>query len=337
MKITDIGEFEFIERIRSGCLVRPDGVILAIGDDAAAFEPIRDHVTLFTTDLLVEHVHFLRDTISGFNLGYKALAVNLSDIAAMGGIAREAFISIAIPSDYDIKYLDDLYSGIRHLAGRYEVNVLGGDTTGSPSGLVINIGVVGSVSPDCILTRSAAKPGDWIFATGSTGESRAGLHMILNGIQATSDDDRALYDTHTLPHPYLAEGRFLSECDAVHAAIDVSDGLASDLSHILTASRVGVRIRREGIPISPRLERFCDKFGLDALDYTLNGGEDYVLLVTIAASHAEGVRLSYEKHFSTPLIPIGEITDDACLKMADAEGRVATLSPGGWDHFKKGH
>ena len=138
MKLKDIGEFGFIDRIRNGCLIRPDGVVQAIGDDAAAFELAEGELTLVTTDLLVERVHFLRDATTGFNLGYKALAVNLSDIAAMGGTAREAFISIAVPADCDLAFLEDLYKGMRHLATQYDVNLLGGDTTSSKTDLVIN-------------------------------------------------------------------------------------------------------------------------------------------------------------------------------------------------------
>ena len=131
MTLKDIGEFGFIDRIRKGCLIRPEGVVQAIGDDAAAFEAAPGQLILFTTDLLVERVHFLRSATTGFNLGYKALAVNLSDIAAMGGTAREAFVSIAVPADCELAYLEELYRGMQHLAGQYEVNLLGGDTTGS--------------------------------------------------------------------------------------------------------------------------------------------------------------------------------------------------------------
>ena len=193
MKMSGLSEFEFIERIGKGCLIRPEGVLQAIGDDAAAFELPRGHVALVTTDLLVERVHFLRNATSGFNLGYKSLAVNLSDIAAMGGIAREAFISIAIPSDCELDFLEDIYKGMRHLAARHQVNLLGGDTTGSKADLVINLAVVGSVCADRMLTRRAARPGDRVFCTGYLGDSRAGLYLILNELEAGSEDEKVSF------------------------------------------------------------------------------------------------------------------------------------------------
>ena len=139
MKLDDIGEFGFIKKISRGCLIRPDNVIKSIGDDAAAFTVAPDQVSLITTDLLVERIHFIRNSISGSDLGYKSLAVNLSDIAAMGGIAREAFVSVAIPQDCPLEYMEAFYDGMKRLAARFDVNILGGDTTRSKEDLIINI------------------------------------------------------------------------------------------------------------------------------------------------------------------------------------------------------
>lgn len=334
MKLKDIGEFGFIDKIKNGCLIRGDGVVQAIGDDAAAFELAKGHLTLVTTDLLVERIHFLRDATTGFNLGCKALAVNLSDIAAMGGIAREAFISIAIPVDCDLGFLEDLYKGLRHMAGRFDVNLLGGDTTNSKTDLVINVGLVGSVPAHQMLTRSAAKPGDRIFSTGFIGDSRAGLHLVLNEIDPVTDDHRALFNAHIRPYPFLAEGRYLAEQPGLHAAIDVSDGLSSDLMHILSASQVGAKLWRERIPISPPLKRFCGQFSFDAVDYALTGGEDYTLMVTMAKDQAKTVQKSYETHFGKPLFEIGEITDSGRMELVDSKGIAAPIAAKGWNHFK---
>jgi len=334
MKLKEIGEFEFIDRIREGCLVRPEGVLLAIGDDAAAFKLPDGEPVLVTTDLLVEGVHFLRNATSGFNLGYKALAVNLSDIAAMGGVANEAFVSIAVPPDCDLEFLEDLYKGMRDLAGRHGINLLGGDTTGSRTDLVINISVVGRAPAGRMLTRDAALPGDRIFATGHLGESRAGLHLILNHILPDTEDDSALVSAHILPHPSLSEGRFLAGQVGVHAAIDVSDGLLSDLGHILTASNVGARINREAVPVSPRLMRFCSRFGFNTVDYALAGGEDYVLIVTVAAKQVEALNRAYEGRFGKTLFDLGEITDTGKLEVVDSTGRIKSPAIEGWHHFR---
>ncbi|MGD8952324.1 MAG: AIR synthase related protein, partial [Desulfobacterales bacterium] len=179
MKLKDIGEFGFIDRISRGCLIRPAGIVKAIGDDAAAFRSEPDLLNLVTTDLLVERVHFLRDAADGYCLGYKALAVNLSDIAAMGGTARNAFVSIAVPQEVSLDFLDELYRGMKSLAAEHEINILGGDTTGSSADLVINVVVTGTVAESDVLFRDKARIGDVIFSSGCLGDSRAGLHLVL--------------------------------------------------------------------------------------------------------------------------------------------------------------
>jgi thiamine-monophosphate kinase len=252
----------------------------------------------------------------------------------MGGTAREAFISITVPADCDLAFLEDLYKGMRHLATQYDVNLLGGDTTSSKTDLVINIAVVGSVSAQQMLTRQAARPCDRIYSTGHLGDSRAGLHLILSGIAPVTSDHKALFETHILPYPYLTEGQFLAAQTGLHAAIDVSDGLSSDLGHILSASMVGARLWCERIPVSLPLQRFCAQFAFDAVDYALAGGEDYTLVVTIASDQAEAVQKSYEKHFGKPLFELGEITDTCRLELVDSAGRVRPAAAEGWNHFK---
>ncbi|MDM8522833.1 thiamine-phosphate kinase [Desulfococcaceae bacterium HSG8] len=335
MTLKAIGEFGFINTIRRGCLIRPGNVVKAIGDDAAVFATEKGEVTLLTTDMLVERIHFLRDATTGFNLGYKSLAVNLSDIAAMGGTAKEAFVSLAIPKECGTGYLEDLYRGMKTLAAAFDVNILGGDTTGSEADLVINISVVGSAPEEEILYRDTAQPGDIIFSTGFLGDSRAGLHMILNNISSDSEALKELFNAHILPRPYLREGRFLARQSGVHAAIDVSDGLSSDLRHIVRESKTGARLRTEKIPISKNLEQFCNQFDSDPVEYALAGGEDYTLLCTISSDHADHVAREYFEEFREPLYPIGEITDSENIELVNPGGEVRTVTPSGWDHFNK--
>ena len=334
MTLKEIGEFGFIKKISRGCLIRPDNIIKAIGDDAAAFTTAPDQLSLITTDLLVERVHFLRAAISGFDLGYKSLAVNLSDIAAMGGTAREAFVSIAIPDDCQLDYLEAIYSGIKELAAGFDVNVLGGDTTRSKKDLIINIVVQGVVSKEELLCRDAARPGDVIFSTGFLGDSKAGLYLILNEIAADSETLTALLMAHRVPQPHLRQGRFLAQQKGVHAAIDTSDGLSSDLAHIAEESRVGARLYAQKIPISPDLKDFCARFDFDPIDYALSGGEDYTLLCTIAAANADKISSSFEKEFKRPLFAIGEITAKKQIEVVYPDGKTKPLPPTGWDHFK---
>ncbi|MCP4368389.1 MAG: thiamine-phosphate kinase, partial [Deltaproteobacteria bacterium] len=332
MKLKDIGEFGFIEKISQGCLIRPNNIVQAIGDDAAAFYTDSDFVSLVTTDLLVERIHFVRNATDGFNLGYKSLAVNLSDIAAMGGTAKEAFVSIAIPEDCSTDFLEDVYRGIKDLACQFDVNILGGDTTSSIVDLIINISVIGSVRKEEILLRKEAQRGDLIFSTGFLGDSRAGLYMILNNIPADSKELKEIFHSHILPKPFLNEGRFLAAQEGVHAAIDVSDGLSSDIRHIAKESNVGVCLFAEKIPLSENLSCFCNRFDFTPIEFALAGGEDYTLLCTVSPDHADDVAEKYQKTFNHPLYPIGEITDPGKMEIIDSSGRVKEFKPEGWDH-----
>jgi thiamine-monophosphate kinase len=337
MKLRDIGEFGFIKRISRGCLIRPESVVRGIGDDAAAFRTDGRLISLITTDLLIERVHFLRHATSGFELGYKSLAVNLSDIAAMGGTAREAFVSIAIPDTCDVDYLEALFDGMKVLAARYAVNILGGDTTASKADLAINVAVYGVVPEAQMLTRDAARPGDVIFTTGFLGDSRAGLHLILDGVAADTPELHALLAAHRRPEPHLREGRFLAQHGGVRAAIDVSDGLSSDLTHLLEESRVGARIRAAALPVSAELAHYCRRFGKTAQDFALAGGEDYTLLLTAAAEYAEAVAADFQAAVGRPLTAIGEITDTMRMELVDTDGKTFIIPATGWDHFKERH
>jgi len=334
MNLKEIGEFGFIKKISQGCLIRPDNIIKGIGDDAAAFITEPGYLTLITTDLLVERIHFLREAISGFDLGYKSLAVNLSDIAAMGGTAREAFVSIAIPEDCELVYLEQIYSGIKKLAARFEVNVLGGDTTGSRIDLIINIIVQGIVPEQELLCRDTARPGDIIFSTGFLGDSRAGLHLILNKIAADTAALKSLLRAHLVPEPHLREGRFLARQRGVHAAIDTSDGLSSDLGHIVEESRVGARLFADKIPVSRELKQFCTRFNFDPIDYALGGGEDYTLLCTAAPECADKIADAFAKEFKRPLFKIGEITAENQLTLIYPDAKTKSITLTGWDHFR---
>jgi thiamine-monophosphate kinase len=333
MELKEIGEFGFIRRVSRGCLVRPEGVERAIGDDAAAFVVPSDRLTLVTTDLLVERVHFLRNATTPFNLGHKAMAVNLSDIAAMGGTPREAFVSAAIPADCPVEYLDGLYDGMKSLAGRHGVNILGGDTTGSEADLILNVTVVGYVQRQEVLYRSGANLGDVVCVTGTVGDSRAGLHLVLEHVQPSDAAMQALFNAHILPRPHLEEGRFLASTGAATAALDVSDGLSSDLAHIVEESGVGIRIRADCIPISAALREFCGRLGQDPIRFALSGGEDYVLAVTVARERIDEVAGQFEARFGRPLHRIGEVTGAGRLELVAPDGRVEAVGPLGWDHF----
>jgi thiamine-monophosphate kinase len=334
MTLREIGEFGFIRRISRGCLIRPERVIKAIGDDAAAFTTDPGQIALITTDLLVERIHFLRKEVSGFDLGYKSLAVNLSDIAAMGGTPLESFVSIAIPEDCSLGYLEAIYDGMRDLAGKFLVNILGGDTTTSKTDLIINVVVYGMVAEEQMLCRDAAKPGDIVFSTGYLGDSKAGLHLILHGIAADSADLRKLLRAHLLPEPHVAEGRFLAEHPAVKAAIDTSDGLSSDLGHITEESSVGATLFANALPISDSLKAFCERFDFDPFEYALSGGEDYTLLCTVRPDDASEIARSFQCRFDRPLFRIGVISEGSGMEIVFPDESCKSILPTGWDHFR---
>jgi thiamine-monophosphate kinase len=333
MNLRDIGEFGFIDRMARGSVVKPERVIKAIGDDAAAYRIPAGEVALLTTDLLIERIHFLRKATSGYNLGYKSLAVNLSDIAAMGAAAHHAFVSIGIPDDCRVEFLDDVYRGMKELAAEHEVNILGGDTTGSKTDLVINIAVAGFAPKNELMSRSGAKNGDAICLTGTVGDSRAGLHFIMNNIKPQTAENQRLVQAHLLPKPYLHEGRFLASTGAVHAAIDVSDGLSSDLGHILKESHAGARIYADKIPVSPPLHSFCERVAKDPVEFALAGGEDYVLACTVDAKKAESLAIQYERKFGERLYITGADTDSAGIELIYASGESKKIAQTGWDHF----
>ncbi len=334
MRISELGEFGLIERI-SALVARaekrlPEGRVkplIGIGDDAAAW-PGEDTIQLATTDSLVEGVHFTLDNISWQQLGYKALAVNLSDIAAMGGIPRHALVSLALPGNTELDGVLKLYEGILELAAEYEVAIIGGDTTESPIP-VISITVLGVTSGNNIrpLTRSSARPGDKIAVTGYLGAAAAGLKILKQNISITAKVSETLKKAFLKPQPRIAEGILLSEC-GIETAIDISDGLVADLGHILRQSGVGARVDTTKLPIHPMVK---ESFPDEALGLALSGGEDYELLF---CGSDKAIKSVTEKA-ACPVSIIGEITDNnKCQPMLlDKYGKPYETSETGWEHF----
>lgn len=336
MKLTELGEFAFIDRITPGCEASdPRRVIRGIGDDAAVIAG-GDGLLLVTTDMLVERVHFLRGTISYRQLGYKALAVNLSDIAAMGGVPREAFIAIAIPPTVAVEELDELYDGMKTLAHSTGVNLVGGDTTGSKADLCLSIAVTGSVPTDQVLYRSGARAGDRILVTGTLGDSAGGLTLILEGPKLPGDVERTLLAAHYLPELYLAEARLLAASGAAHAAIDLSDGLASDLRHVCKASGVGAIVDEDSLPLSEALRQLCAATGHDLLRLALGGGEDYRLLVTVDPSRVGELQALIAERTGRTLFDVGEIVAGKSIRLRSRDGSCRELELTGFDHFAAG-
>lgn len=280
MEGTDLktsGEFGLIEKIRT-MAGAPKGVT-GIGDDCAII-PQKDGLdTLVSTDMLVEGVHFLLDDITPWQLGWKSAAVNISDIAAMGGTPTASFLSFALPGTLPREWVDSFLDGYMTLSSEYGVPLLGGDTTSSECGLCISVTVLGTCHSGCAKKRSMAQVGDLVCVTGCLGDSAGGLKAVLDGVER-DDGVCRLLERHYRPRPRVSEGLALSACPDVHAMMDISDGIGSDIRHILEESGVGAVVDVDSIPVSEDLRAFCRVVGQDVLDPAISGGEDYELLFT---------------------------------------------------------
>jgi thiamine-monophosphate kinase len=333
MKVSQIGEFGLIDllskitdRAQDKRLDSWQQLIVGIGDDAAAWQGDTS-VQLATVDSLIQDVHFSLVTTSWEDLGWKAMAVNLSDIAAMGGVPRYALVSLALPADTEVDDAAALYRGMVGLAQPNGVAVIGGDVSQAPL-VVITLTVLGKASSrGVLLTRAAARPGDRIAVTGYLGGAAAGLEMLTKSIEYDTKTAGLLREAFRRPCPRLVEGQILVE-QGVRAAIDISDGLVADLTHICQRSQVGARIETDQVPIHPAVK---DRLGDKAMEMALSGGEDYELLFTASDEVIHRVKQA----LTCPVSVIGETTADNAGKVmvVDAEGN--TISPGkrGWEHF----
>lgn len=302
MKLKDIGEFGLIERIAKG--IKTDkSVIKGIGDDTAVLAWTKDKNLLVTTDMLIEDVHFRRKA-SPQKIGWKTLCCGISDIAVMGGMPRWTVVSCGLPKNLNVKYIDKIYLGMKKAAKRFGVNIVGGDTDSSKK-IILDVTVIGEVKKQNLVLRSRAKVGDFIFVTGSLGGSIYGKH--LNFI------------------PRLKESQILVKNFKINSMIDLSDGLSSDLSHILKQSSVGAIIYDYLIPRSKQAK---------TIENALSDGEDFELLFTM--SKKEGFKLLDLRHklFNIPITRIGTITDKIFgAKIVDIFGKKRPLLSKGFRHF----
>lgn len=299
-KLKELGEFGLIDRIKSGIRI-PEGMT-GIGDDCAVIPQGNGVDLLVSTDMLVEGTHFIMDDIRPYRLGWKSAAVNLSDIAAMGGLPVATFLSFALPEGLDSGWTDEFFQGYNDISNRYHCVLLGGDTTASPDKVCVSVAILGRCMSGKAIMRSGARDGDKICVTGYLGDAGGGLKVILEGTRRNSDA-QALIAMHYQPIPRVEEGLKLAVTEGVHSMIDISDGIGSDLRHILRASRKGAEVNVNSLPLSDELLRTCRRNGWDPLELAISGGEDYELLFT-ADPDAE---------IDVPHTVIGRITDSGRL------------------------
>ncbi len=308
-KLSDIGEFGLIDKVispRFKELIGQD--ITGIGDDCAIM-PLNDgEVQVITTDMLIEKVHFLRSAISAHQLGFKSLAVNLSDIAGMGGTPTATFLSVAFPKTLGVNWIENFMEGYRDLSQKENVPLLGGDTTNSPDNIVINVAVTGRMKKAQVKKRADARPGDFIVVPDNLGDSGGGLQYILDGLPQDKFS-KSLLEQHLTPYPKVSEGKWFAQKEAVHAMMDVSDGVGSDLGHIVKASRVAAEVWLDNVPLSQNLKEASDKYGWSPEKLALSGGEDYTLLLTVDPNHFDQLAEGFKKEFNRPLHVIGKIEE----------------------------
>lgn len=309
------------------------GVVVGIGDDAAVVEPGRGSL-LLTTDMLLEGVHFDLGSISPADLGAKAVVVNLSDIAAMGGSPRYAVVSLGLPPAAEAAWVMELYGGMRAACDEYALSLVGGDTNRADA-VTIAVTVIGEVPSGAGVTRAGARPGDVVAVTGSLGAAAGGfllsrLHPSRLGKALGEPWGRRLLEALHRPVARVGEGQTLAQAGAT-AMMDISDGLAKDLSRLCAASRCGARIRIDAVPVSDALRAAAGELDVDALDLALSGGEDYELLATFDATAFDRARDELDERFGVTLTEVGAIIEEG-LVAAGPDGDRA-LEPKGWDHF----
>jgi len=337
-EIEELGEFGLINKLTKDLTLSNSSSLLGVGDDAAIIQRDENSYTILSTDMLVEGIHFNLMYVPLKHLGYKAVAVNVSDICAMNGVAEQLLVSIAVSNRFPLEALEELYDGIKAACGAYNVDLVGGDTTSSRSGLIISITAIGKVDKDRIVKRSGANENDLVVVTGDLGAAYMGLQVL--------ERERSVFEANASIQPDLEghdyiiqrqlkpEARadvigFLKELDVIPTSmIDVSDGLASEIIHLCQSSDVGCFVYDEKLPIDAKTAMTAIEFNLDPNTCALNGGEDYELLFTIKQS-------DYDKIKGNPhMTVIGHITHKSDGRYyIDKNGSAVELRAQGWDHF----
>ncbi len=326
MNLNNIGEFGLIKRIAEQFSSHSPGLNHGIGDDCAVFAD----GFVISTDLMIENVHFLHDPSSYHLLGRKALAVNLSDIAAMGASPLFFLLSIAIPKQYALDDIAVILTGIHSMAEEFGIALIGGDTTGSHSDLMISITVIGQAIDQRYITRKGARPGDLVQVSGPLGSSAAGLAVLTADLDPTGCE--TLITAHLNPIPRIKAGIALSQIDEVHAMIDISDGLTQDLGHILKASETGAELILESIPVHDSLLPVSQKIKVDPFQWILTGGEDYELCWTVAPEAEEIALNAVRKTGAVHAATIGRITTGRNITVRNY-GKAVNIAQAGFNHF----
>lgn len=324
MKIRECGEFGFIDLIKENTINNPDSVVFGIGDDCAIYKAGTDTDQVITTDMMVEDIHFSTRTTTPFHVGYRLGAANISDVAAMGGLPKQAVISIALPDTFDTEYGEQLFKGLKTIFEEFNMNLLGGDTVKTKGPLVVNLTVVGEVPTGQAVYRSGAKANDVVFVTNKVGSAAAGLYALLNDLPGYEIIKKA----HQMPVPQVQLGTAL-RLNGVHSLNDISDGVSSELNEIAAASSVDIYVDEAKLPLEPELIRLSKEAELNPYQFAWQGGEDFQLIGTMSGEQYE--RFPQKESITI----IGHVeTGQGKLFVTDVTGTTTQIQAKGYNHFK---
>jgi thiamine-monophosphate kinase len=327
MRVNQIGEFGLIDLIKKRIFSKDRQVIVNIGDDAAVIKSSPDRLLIFTTDTLVERIHFDLSYFTFEEIGWKAMVANLSDIAAMGGLPKYALVTVGLPKSMRSEDVLSIYKGMSKIAWNYDCKIIGGDTTLVPKNLFISIALLGEVKRKFLTTRRGAKKGNLICVTGELGEAQAGFEYL----KRYGRQKRSFVQKHLKPYPRINEARTLVKDLKINSMIDISDGLSSELFHLAEESRLGAVIYEEQIPMSAKCVKLAPLLNRSPLSYALSSGEEYELLFTIDKREQTKIdRIKRQVNISV----IGEMVEKSRgVKLVQKTGSSKSLKKTGFVHF----
>lgn len=337
-KVSDISEFELIrmiEELINSLMEKPSGLTLGTGDDTAVFKPEPGYEILITCDSMVEDRHYIKEFMSPFDIGRRAMVMNISDVGAMGGTPLYAVVSLGLNPSAFLTDVEGFYKGFIHELNPFKACIAGGNITCVDGPSFIDITLIGQVERKNIARRSTARPGDAVMVTGFPGQAAAGLHILQDHGRKNKSEYKLLVDAYLRPEHRAVEGKTLSEAGLASSMIDLSDGFTGDLNHICEKSSVGVEIDRKILPVSDYLDSMARQYNLDKYKLILGASDDYELIFTCPPEKAEeAARLLSE--FNCPVSQVGKIVhpdDGMCLILEN--GTRNSLEPSGWDHFSR--
>jgi thiamine-monophosphate kinase len=337
--LSDIGEFGLIDRIHA--LLQKEGLTtpgltLGIGDDTASFRPREGYEVLITCDCMLEGRHYLPEHISPLNLGRRAMALNISDIGAMGGRPLYALVSLGLNSETLVADVEAIYRGFIAELNPFEASVIGGNVTKTDHAMFIDITLIGEVEQGKMTRRSGARAGDAILVTGYPGESAAGLHLLLKAQPKEDLSKHSLVQAYNTPSHRAREGEAIAQSGYATAMIDTSDGFLGDLGHICEESGVGARLVLEKLPIREPLRGAAAQMGKEPFELVLQESDDYELIITCSVEHVDRICSAVDSVSEVVVTEVGQISEISDgIKLIMPGGSERAVTPSGWDHFSK--